>query len=276
VSRRLLTSLPAAAAATLLLAGCGPTEGEASPGAGSASSASASASAASATAAAASPSDAAGLATQLQQGVSGLTSAHLTIDVTSGSSTITGQGDEVLSGGRVTALDFSETVPGGGQIRVLQADGQTYVQLPADLQQSGKPWLLVTAESSNPVVAQLAASLQSVADSAQLDQFAAFTAAASDVTRQGTEQVDGAPATHWSLTVDVTKLPDTLAAKKTLVQAGVTSLPVDLWVDEKGRPVKVSEQITVQGTQASTVLTLGDFDAPVDVQAPPADQVATG
>jgi hypothetical protein len=264
-----------AAAAALLLTGCGPTEGVASPGSGSAPSSSA-ASASSSAAAGASPTDAAGLAAQVQQGVSGLTSAHLTLSVAAAGTTISGQGDEELSGGKVTALDFTETVPGVGQIRVLQTDGQTYAQLPADLQKSGKPWILVTEESSNPVVAQLATSLQSVADSAELDQFAAFSSAATSSTNQGTEQVDGAPATHWALTVDVTKLPDTLSGKQQLVDAGLTTLPVELWVDDKGRPVKVSEQFTVQGQQVSTVVTLGDFDAPVDVQAPAADQVATG
>jgi hypothetical protein len=46
-------------------------------------------------------------------------------------------------------------------------------------------------------------------------------------------------------------------------------------VDGKGRPVKVTENLTVQGQTVDTTVTIGDFDAPVTITAPPADQVAT-
>ena len=37
----------------------------------------------------------------------------------------------------------------------------------------------------------------------------------------------------------------------------------------------VSESLTVQGQTVDTVVTIGNFDAPVSITAPPADQVAT-
>ena len=158
---------------------------------------------------------------------------------------------------------------------MLLVDGQTYVQLPAGLNPSDKPWLLISADSTNPIVQQLATSLQSVTSSSSLDQYTAFTEAAT-VKVVGPDQVDGADATHYALSVDVTKLPNDTPGRSDLLSAGLVTLPVDLWVDDHGRPVKVSEELTVQGQNVTTLVTLGNFDEDVTITAPPADQVATG
>jgi len=47
-------------------------------------------------------------------------------------------------------------------------------------------------------------------------------------------------------------------------------------VDAEGRPVKATQELTVQGQDVSTVVSLGDFDQPVTITAPSAEQVATG
>jgi hypothetical protein len=89
----------------------------------------------------------------------------------------------------------------------------------------------------------------------------------------GTEQVNGAVATHYSLMVDVAKVHGaglTEAAKAALTQAGITKIPVDVWVDSHNRPVKMSEKFTVQGQIVSTEATVGQFNQPVTIAAPPA------
>lgn len=269
-TRRQLACLPLLAATGVVLAGCGGGTVDGTASSGSASSSSA------APTSAAPPTDTAGLAAALTTSARSIRSAHLALQVTAAGQNLGGQGDETLSDGKLQSLDLTETVPGAGDLRVLVVGGQTYVQLPATLNTSGKPWVLVTAGSSNPVVAQLASSLQQAQDSGSLDQYTAFTQAATDLKVVGPEQVDGADATHYQLTVDVTKLPESLAGREQLLSAGLTSLPVDLWVDRQNRPVKVTENLTVQGQTVQTVVTLGDFDAPVSITAPPADQVATG
>ena len=223
----------------------------------------------------ATPSDAAGLAAFLKDGTASIRSAHLELEVDAAGNSIKGSGDETLKDGKAEAFDLTETIPGVGDIRVLLVDGQTYVQLPAGLNPSDKPWLLISADSTNPVVQQLATSLQSVTSSSSLDQYTAFTQAAT-VTVVGPEQVDGADATHYALNVDVTKLPNDTPGRSDLLSAGLVKLPVDLWVDDHGRPVKVSEELTVQGQKVTTLVTLGNFDEDVTITAPPADQVATG
>jgi hypothetical protein len=149
------------------------------------------------------------------------------------------------------------------------------VQLPPSINRTGKAWALVSTSSSNPVIKQLATTLESAQQSASLQQYTDFTEAASGLQVVGQEQVAGADATHYHLTVDVTKLPQASPGREQLLTAGVLSLPVDVWVDAKGRPVKLTEELTVQDQQVSTVVTVGSFDAPVSITAPPADQVST-
>ena len=59
-----------------------------------------------------------------------------------------------------------------------------------------------------------------------------------------------------------------------MTAAGVTALPMDLWVDRQGRLRKVAENLTVKGQRVATTIGIGQFDAPVTITPPPADQVA--
>jgi hypothetical protein len=262
IAKRFLALVPAVVAAGVGLTGCDQATWvqQAAGGSGAAGSDSAP------------PTDAAGLARYLRDGTADISSAHLTLDVNSGGVEITADGDEKLAGGQLSALDLTETIPGAGDITVLIVDGSTYAKVPAALQASDKPWLLISPDSSNPLVQQLAASLGSVEQSSSLDQYATFTQAAT-ITGQDSEQLDGVDTTHYQLQVDVTQLPNDLPGRSDLLSAGLTTLPLELWVDSSGRPVKITENFTVQGTAVSTVVTLGAFDAPVTITAPPAGQV---
>jgi hypothetical protein len=219
--------------------------------------------------------DAAGLATLLHQGVSSVNSLHLTLNVSTGNQVIKGEGDTKLADGTLQALDITEEVGSAGRVRLIVADGKTYVQLPATMNQSGKPWVLVSRDSSNPTVRTMATLIQSVQSAASPSQITAFTSAARRVTLVGNEPLDGTQVNHYSIDVDVDKLPNTLPGRQLLLGAGLTSLPVELYVDGEGRPVKVTQDLTVRGQRSSTVITLSKFNEPVSISAPPADQVAT-
>jgi hypothetical protein len=248
----------AAGAITAVLAGCG----------------SAAPHAAAAPSSAAPPTDAAGLAQLLVKSNASVRSAHLTMTVAAGTVTITGAGNELLAQGKLRAMDLTETVPRLGELRVVIDAGKTYLKLPASVNHAAKPWVLVSPASSNPVVRQLGTTLQSIEQSAALDQFTTFTNAAR-VTRHMQETLNGAPATHYVLSVDVTKLPSSLPGKEQLTAAGLTTLPVDLWIDQQGRLVKVAENLTVKSQHVSTTISIGQYNAPVTIAPPPAAQVAT-
>ncbi|MBV9650131.1 MAG: hypothetical protein JO296_08330 [Pseudonocardiales bacterium] len=221
------------------------------------------------------PTDAAGLAGLLHRGISSVSSVHLALNVTSPGQTINGEGDAKLASGTLQALDITEQLGPAGKRRLLIVDQATYAQVPEAANQASKPWVLVTRDSPNPAVRNMATSLEAVRKSASLDHFSTFASAAQSVQLVGKESLNGSPVTHYLVNVDVAKLPENTPGRQPLLGAGVTTLPIELYVDDQGRPVKATQDITVQGQRTSTVIAFSRFNAPVSISAPPSDQVST-
>jgi hypothetical protein len=202
--------------------------------------------------------------------------AHISLDVNAAGQALTGTGDEQLDAGKLVAMDLKESLPGGaGDIEIIIVDGKTYAKLPTAMNPGGKPYLLVTPNSTNAVVKQLATSLDSALSSASLGSVSAFITAADSVKNKGTATVDGVSATHYAIVVNISKLPASLPGKDALASSGLTTLPLDLYVDDKGRPVQVTENFKVQDQQVATTVKVSAYDQPVTITAPPADQVGT-
>lgn len=222
------------------------------------------------------PTGAAGLGTMLQNAVSRITSAHIALNISLAGQQLTGSGDEKLQNGQLTALDLSESLPaGGGAIRLIVVGGKTYAKLPPSMNSTGKPYLLVSKSSSNPVVRQLASSLDSALSAASLGSVSTFTRAAKSVQPKGTTTINGVKTVHYSIVVDVAKLPASLPGKSELTQSGIGTLPIELWVDTTGRPVQLTEAFTVQGQKVATKATVSDYNKPVTITAPPPSQVGS-
>jgi hypothetical protein len=205
-----------------------------------------------------------------------VSSVHVEIVTSLSGQPLTVGGDETIAGGKLTGYRFSETLPGSSTPLVLVfTGGKTYVQPPASLNDTGKPWILVSPTSSNSFARTLATTLGQLQSSASVDSFGVLALASSDLRTIGDETVDGVEATHYAFTVDVAKLPGTFTGKTALQQAGVTSIPVDLWLDAQNRPVKAVQKVSVNGQQTSTTVSISDYNKPVTITAPPADQVST-
>jgi hypothetical protein len=215
------------------------------------------------------------LAALMKQGVTSITSAHITLHVKAAGPDINGSGDETLSGGKLTALDLTESSGPAGTLRLRIVNGRTYAGLPPDLNHSGKPWALVTADSSDPVIKSINASMSSALSAASLEATLTFIVAAKSVKLDGPDQVDGAAASHYSVVVDVAKLLSDDPDRQTVISAGLSTLPVELWIDSRGRPVKVSTTFSVQGQSVSTQVGVSKYNVPVQITAPPPDQVST-
>jgi hypothetical protein len=230
-----------------------------------------------ATSSAAGPITSAKLAAYMNAG-SSVTSLHLTMSVAVGNrKVLAAEGDEALAAGKVSAMSLSEQV-GPNKLMILVVDGGVYVKLPPSMNKGAKPWLKASVGSTNPVLRQLAASLGTVEQSATLTQYGSFAQAASSLRTVGTEQVNGQKATHYSLIVDVAKVHSaaiSAATKAEMSQAGVTNIPVDIWVDGQGHPVKVSDRFTLKGQVVSTDVSVSRLNQPVTITAPPASQVST-
>ena len=80
---------------------------------------------------------------------------------------------------------------------------------------------------------------------------------------------------HYKINVDVNSLPTDFpnrdAAHAERAEARCLS---SVYVDESGRPRKVTENLAVGGQQVDVLVTLTNIDVPVHIAAPPADQVA--
>jgi hypothetical protein len=99
-----------------------------------------------------------------------------------------------------------------------------------------------------------------------------------DVTRVGTENVRGVPTTHYRGVIDmakaISKLPPRLQDQvRGMPGFGDTDWKVNAWVDEDGVLRKTSIDVDSAKMRVSEVFELYDFGTPVDLTAPPADDV---
>lgn len=221
------------------------------------------------------PTDAAGLGRLMQSAVSGVKSAHVELHVDAAGQAITGGGDEQLDNGKLVAMDITVDMPSIGSLELIIVGDKTYAKLPPALNNTGKPYVLVTPTSKNPTIRALASSLQTGLSSASVGNYGSFVAAARALRLRGTEQVAGVETSHYSLEVDVAKLPAGVQGKETLQAAGVDTIPTDLWVDRRGRPIQISNHVTVQGQEVTSKTLVSKYDEPVSISAPPPGQVAT-
>ena len=215
---------------------------------------------------------AADLSSSLRSGVHGISSAHFVVDASFGGQPLTASGDETLAGGKLTALQASAHLPGGlGAAKIVVADGVTYAELPASLRSGNKPWQKLSADSSNPVVAQLAGFVDAALAAAGLGTLPDVVTAGSSVTKEGTTKIAGTTTTHYTLTIAPARLPSSLTKTADL---GSKPIPADIYLDKSDRPIRVHVSLTIGGQGTDTTVTFSKFGQPVTIQPPPAGQVS--
>jgi hypothetical protein len=219
--------------------------------------------------------DPAALSRIVKPAVTALSSAHLVVTVDAAGQKLAGSGDETLDQGRLQGLRMTVTLPGAGDVQLLVAGGKNYAKLPGALNPSGKPYVLITPTSTNPTVKTLAPLLGIALSSASVGSYGDFVAAADSVTSRGPASVGGVRTTHYSVVVNVSKLPASLPGRAALVQNGVKTVPLELYLDDRGRPARVDESVSVQGAPLATQFLISRYNAPVSIAAPPASQVSS-
>ncbi|RJL30754.1 DUF1396 domain-containing protein [Bailinhaonella thermotolerans] len=168
-------------------------------------------------------------------------------------------------------------LPGGA--RLIVRDNVAYVK--SDLLKmfngGAKPWLRVDLAQA----AQRAGyDLNTIIAQVQRFDLAANTkmiTTSKDAREVGKETVGGVETTHYAGTIDVpSALPqvdERVRAKLERALKEVKDAKFDVWVDAQGLPRKITLTGTAQeGTMTATAL-LNDFNKPVNVVAPPANQV---
>ncbi len=171
-------------------------------------------------------------------------------------------------------------------IDIVSVKNVVYVHLPAVASQvaPGKEWLRFDSKS-------IPASVTKGVNPSQINpQKALATLTASlSVHKVGSATVRGTSTTHYRVTVNTAKVITILpkaqqgSTLKTLKAAGITSVPIDVYVDGSGyvRRVSVSlSKIAVQKGSPPTAIKVSvdlyDFGHAVHVTAPPASKTADG
>ena len=161
-------------------------------------------------------------------------------------------------------------VPGLGRMSVVQIGSRAYFQLPnGRADQTGHHWLAVTAPAGE---AQAAVGGQDPA------AYFRMLAEPEDVQTVGEDSVNGTRATHYRVKPD----PERLAAAAgkvlgTTLPAGsvdqLRNLHIDVWLDDDNRVRRMQLQLEQDNVAMRMTMNLLDFDQPVTVTEPPANDV---
>jgi hypothetical protein len=181
-------------------------------------------------------------------------------------------------------MSMSFPIPGFGSMQTDAIfDGSAfYMHLPDALAQRipfGKSWmkldLAALAKSTGVDMKQLTQSNQGN----PADMLKALKAVGTS-RKIGTENIGGAPTTHYRATIDPKKalnqIPDKQSAgalKQMLSTSGLGSIPIDVWIDRAGRVRRESMKFSAAGTSMDMTVSFTRFGVPVDTTPPPADQV---
>lgn len=219
---------------------------------------------------------AAAFAARMARGVRSVTSARLALQVDLAGQSIEATGYQEASDGDLTAARLQESIPDFGDLTLVLLGKDVFVKLPAKYATDpARPWYRVDATSRNPVVKTFAGTLDSLLSSSSLKNFGLLAAAASRIRVVGPATVDGAAATGYDLTIDVSRIPDDFPNVAALRRSGITEIPMRLWLDGQDRIVRLVEDVSVQGQSVRTEVRLSDFGKRETIEAPKSTEIAT-
>jgi len=178
--------------------------------------------------------------------------------------------------------------PEDWMLEVIQDGDTVYVRFPLiakDLP-AGKTW--IKGDSKDLSRGQMS-QFGSLAGTDPRDVFGLLKAVSGSIEAVGTEKIRGVETSHYRATIDLAKVEQLVpeAQRQSLggldqsaKQAGLTGLPLEIWIDSDQRVRKLSIDLDAKqpGTDASVkaavVVELYDYGAPLELELPPADQVA--
>ncbi|MFF2192164.1 LppX_LprAFG lipoprotein [Streptomyces sp. NPDC058157] len=162
------------------------------------------------------------------------------------------------------------------EIRLL--DGTMYMG-------SEGQWLKFDMKSADPQAAKQLDSLGAASSGENPGDRAGDLMGAKDLKNLGEENIDGVKTKHVAGTVTIEQMkaslatlgPDAKARQEKSVQKmegeGIKTMNIDMWIDENDRTKQVRTRAdATKGAMDMTIKFL-DYNKPVDVTAPPADQV---
>ena len=184
--------------------------------------------------------------------------------------------------------DFDD--PAGWKIEVVQDGKVGFVRLPAlaDQLPDGKTWVRGTGGDVKAGGLDFE-SLESFTGSDPRDVLEALRGVGGEIETVGSEELRGVETTHYRALVDPARIAkdaakggagssflDPLTSSPALADA----VPLDVWIDADGLVRKIAIEMTSTDPNASSAgeasleFELWDYGKPVDIELPPASQVA--
>jgi hypothetical protein len=180
-------------------------------------------------------------------------------------------------------LDFA----GLGDIEVRLVDRTMYMNLgaipgAASELPDGKGWVSI---SFDEIKGRTGVDFQQLIDQAQQTSptqgLQYLKGLSGDVVKVGDDTVNGEHAVHYQASIDYSKLGDELDSIPESVRGRLAALPpvpVDVWINDQDQAVKVHMTLDVGALglddtgRVEMTMEMHDFDAPLEVQPPPADE----
>lgn len=205
----------------------------------------------------------------LREAMDSADSATMTLKMTGGGATVDMDAQ----------VDYSTEPPtmaavmspsGEGKIEFRLVDKFVYMNLG---QLSGGKFIKANINDPNGPLGDLTG-LQESMD--PVSSFESFSQGLTKVVYRGDEKVQGEQTGHYELTLDTSKIDalDDLTGTGAGAQPGMPkTLTYDLWLDDEDRMRQV--RMDMGKKLGSMSMNVTDWNKPVDIKAPPADQVTT-
>jgi len=205
----------------------------------------------------------------------------VTVDVAGMPTTVKIDGTTTSDG---KTAQMTMTLPGVGGLEERIVDGVIYMNMGdiAGGKLGDRPWVKLDLEQLKQQGGGMFGDLADQAQSNSPQQGLEYLQGLSgDVTKVGDDTVAGEHATHYTATIDYSKALDKLPDAPQAMRDALTKLgtvPADIWIDDNDRVVKMKMDIDASAFgagagKATMSMEITDFGVPVDVQAPPDDQV---
>jgi hypothetical protein len=171
---------------------------------------------------------------------------------------------------------FSVHLPNGaGTLSALAVDNTIYMRAS---QQTvgifGKRWVGLSISAPSQ-----ATPAQAPSGNDALSFLHLMPGATGQVQQLGHDKIDGARTTHYRVTIDIAKAEQSMppafhqASVGQLAALGITTLPLDVWLDEDNKLRQEKLSIDAQHEHFAMQLRLSGSSSPVNVTTPPASDV---
>lgn len=201
----------------------------------------------------------------MKAGLESSTTAKMKMDLDAASSSISAKGEvDYTTQPMSMAMTMTSAALGDQPIDMRLVDGVMYMNMGQMSQGKFVSFDLDDVSNLPPGMSGMAEQLDPLAS------FEQFEPALKSVTFLGEEDVDGEQLAHYAIVLDPAKMQTLQGAPSSAgVPEEVTS---DLWFDDQFRVRQMTTKLDL-AQPVTTKVTLFDWDQPVQIEAPPANQV---